>query len=82
MRYRSWPADDGEVRSRLRELAQQRRRFGHRWLHIPPICVGIGPTKTLAKLANHIAKIIPELGSVCGRSDEAERAAWMVGVSG
>ncbi|WP_407942717.1 hypothetical protein [Methylobacterium ajmalii] len=26
-------------------------------------------------------KIVPELGSVCGRSDEAERAAWMVGVS-
>ena len=26
-------------------------------------------------------KIIPELGSVCGRSDEAERAAWTVGVS-
>ncbi|BAR47168.1 transposase and inactivated derivatives [Methylobacterium aquaticum] len=66
MRYRSCPADDGEVRLRLRlrlglrELAQRRRRFGYRWLHIPPTCVGIGPTKTLAKLANHIAKIIPE----------------------
>ena len=66
MRYRSCPADDGEVRSRLRlrlglrELAQRRRRFGYRWLHIPPTCVGIGPTKTLAKFANHIAKIISE----------------------
>ena len=62
MRYRSCPADDGEVRLRLglRELAQRRRRFGYRWLHIPPTCVDIGPTKTLAKLANHIAKIIPE----------------------
>jgi putative transposase len=26
--------DDGNLRSRLRELAQQRRRFGHRRLHI------------------------------------------------
>nr|WP_159513525.1 IS3 family transposase [Sphingomonas sp. T1] len=34
MRYRSIRADDGDLRSRLRELAQQRRRFGYRRLHI------------------------------------------------
>ena len=34
MRYRSTRADDGEVRSRLRDIAQQRRRFGYRRLHI------------------------------------------------
>ena len=34
MRYRSQRDDDGELRSRLRELAQQRRRFGYRRLHI------------------------------------------------
>ena len=34
MRYRSSRADDGDLRSRLRELAQQRRRFGYRRLHI------------------------------------------------
>jgi putative transposase len=34
MRYRSRRADDGDLRSRLRELAQQRRRFGYRRLHI------------------------------------------------
>ena len=34
MRYRSTRADDGELRSRLRELAQVRRRFGYRRLHI------------------------------------------------
>ncbi len=51
-----------------------------RWTGLPT-CVGIGPTKTLAKLANHIAKSIPELGGVCDLSDEAERAAWMVGIS-
>ena len=30
-----------------------------------PVCVGIGPTKTLAKLANHIAKKRPEFEGVC-----------------
>ena len=33
MRYRSCRSDDGDLRSRLRELAQQRRRFGYRRLH-------------------------------------------------
>ncbi|RZJ01223.1 MAG: Y-family DNA polymerase, partial [Rubrivivax sp.] len=30
-----------------------------------PVCVGIGPSKTLAKLANHVAKKTPRLASVC-----------------
>ncbi len=30
MRYRSCWGNDGDLRSRLRELAQQRRRFGYR----------------------------------------------------
>jgi len=34
MRYRSSRADDGDLRLRLCELAQQRRRFGYRRLHI------------------------------------------------
>ena len=34
MRYRSQRGDDAEVREKLRELAQQRRRFGYRRLHI------------------------------------------------
>lgn len=34
MRYRSCRDDDGDLRSRLRELAQQRRRFGYRRLQI------------------------------------------------
>jgi putative transposase len=33
MRYRSCRTDDGDLRSRLCELAQQRRRFGYRRLH-------------------------------------------------
>lgn len=34
MRYRSQRDDDAELRSKLCELAQQRRRFGYRRLHI------------------------------------------------
>ena len=34
VRYRHRRADDGELRSRLRELAAQRRRFGWRRLKI------------------------------------------------
>ncbi len=34
MRYRSCRVDDGDLRSRLRELAEQRRRFGYRRMHI------------------------------------------------
>ncbi len=34
MRYRSQQDDDAEVPSKLRELAQQRCRFGYRRLHI------------------------------------------------
>jgi DNA polymerase V len=30
-----------------------------------PVCVGIAPSKTLAKLANHVSKKNPRFGSVC-----------------
>ncbi len=73
--------DLSDVRERDRvALARDLRSTVRRWTGLPT-CVGIGPTKTLAKLANHIAKSIPELGGVCDLSDEAERAAWMVGIS-
>ncbi|MET3415203.1 nucleotidyltransferase/DNA polymerase involved in DNA repair [Methylobacterium sp. 1030] len=39
------------------ELARDLRATVRAWTGIPT-CVGIGPTKTLAKLANHIAKMI------------------------
>ena len=38
------------------------------WTGIPT-CVGIAPTKTLAKLANHCAKTMPAYGGVCDFSD-------------
>ena len=42
-----------EIRSRIRT-----------WTGLT-VCVGIGPTKTLAKFANHCAKKRPEFGGVC-----------------
>ena len=40
-----------------------------------PTCVGIAPTKTLAKLANHLAKQFPALGGVL-HLDTDERRHW------
>lgn len=44
-----------------------------------PACAGIGPTKTLAKLANHIAKKNPQWNGVCdlGPLPDDERDALM-----
>lgn len=44
-----------------------------------PVCVGFGPTKTLAKLANHLAKKNPEFNGVCDLPDLPEDAQrdWM-----
>ncbi len=43
------------------QVIRQRVR---QWLGIP-VCVGIAPTKTLAKLANHVAKKQPQWQGVC-----------------
>jgi DNA polymerase V len=51
-----WPSASmmgQSIRSRIRQ-----------WIGLP-VCVGIGPTKTLAKLANHIAKKHPAFDGVC-----------------
>ena len=44
-----------------------------------PVCVGFGPTKTLAKLANHIAKKNPQFNGVCDLHSlsREERREWM-----
>ena len=49
-----------------------RQRIKH-WLGLP-VCIGIGPTKTLAKLANHIAKKQPHWQGVCDLSVLPETA--------
>jgi DNA polymerase V len=45
-----------------------------RWTGIPT-CVGLGPTKTLAKLANAVAKRNPTFGGVCDLTHPAVRGA-------
>ena len=68
--------DVRDVAPRLRvELARELRSTVLCWTGLPT-CVGIGPTKILAKLANQLAKPHPELRGVCDLSDERERAAW------
>jgi DNA polymerase V len=44
-----------------------------------PTCIGIGPTKTIAKLANRIAKDDVSLRGVCDLRDEAHRVACYAG---
>ncbi|SFL86051.1 Y-family DNA polymerase [Methylorubrum salsuginis] len=58
-------------------LARDMRETVRAWTGIPT-CVGIGATKTLAKLANHVAKKVPELGGVCDLTDPIQYDHWMV----
>lgn len=46
------------------DYGQQIRQRIRQWTELP-VCVGIGSTKTLAKLANHIAKKHTEFNGVC-----------------
>jgi DNA polymerase V len=48
----------------LIQYAQHMRKRILQWTGLP-VCVGIGATKTLAKLANHCAKKRPQLNGVC-----------------
>ena len=48
----------------LRDYALSIKKTVHQWLGIP-ISIGIAPTKTLAKIANRIAKKNPEYQGVC-----------------
>ncbi len=73
--------DVGDVAAGHRvELGRDLRATVLAWTGIPT-CVGIGPTKTLAKLANHLAKKNPELDGVCDLTDEANRRRWLARTS-
>ncbi len=63
------PADRSAFGRDLRSTVRQ-------WTGIPT-CVGIGPTKTLAKLANHIAKKNEALEGVCDLTNTNDRKAWL-----
>ena len=70
--------DISDVRPSEREtLCRDMRETVRAWTGIPT-CVGIGPTKTLSKLANHIAKKVPELGGVCDFTDSVQYDHWIV----
>jgi DNA polymerase V len=62
----------GVERAKLIDYGQDLRATMRRWTGLP-VCVGIGPTKTLAKLANVCAKKMPEFAGVCDLSDAALR---------
>ena len=51
-------------RENITQYGQQIRQRILQWLGLP-VCVGFAPTKTLAKLANHIAKKRAEFAGVC-----------------
>lgn len=53
------------------EYAHQMKAQILKWIGLP-VCVGIGFSKTQAKLANHIAKTYPHLDGVCNL-DEIDR---------
>ncbi len=64
----------GEFNSReVEPLARAMRERVHRWVGIPT-GVGIAPTKTLAKVANFIAKKRPQYAGVCDLRDGRVRA--------
>ncbi|MCU4178596.1 Y-family DNA polymerase [Bosea sp. BH3] len=58
------------------ELGRDLRSTVSTWTGVPT-CVGIGPTKTLAKLANKIAKSTPQLLGVCDLTSEEARREWL-----
>ncbi|WP_432239887.1 Y-family DNA polymerase [Herbaspirillum robiniae] len=59
---------------RMADMGQAVRRQVLAWVGVP-VCVGIGPTKTLAKLANHIAKKQQQFDGVCDLASMAPAAA-------
>ena len=58
------------------QLGQQVRQVIGDWIGIT-VCVGIAPTKTLAKLANHAAKKYPATGGVVDLSDPQRQRRLM-----
>ena len=60
------PQDAADLARSLRDAVRRIAKI--------PTCVGIGPTKTIAKLANAVAKADPALGGVCDLRDERDQA--------
>ena len=62
-------------------MGQQMRERIRQWTGLP-VCVGIAPTKTLTKFANHLAKKNAVFEGVCDlhAMTRLERLEWMYGV--
>ena len=62
-------------------MGHQMRNRIKQWTGLP-VCVRVGPTKTPAKFANHLAKKNPVFNGVCDLHSlsRPERLAWMHGV--
>ncbi len=62
----------------LVDYGQEIRQRVKLWTGLP-VCVGIGSTKTLAKLANHLAKKNPVFNSVCNLNsmNPKEQDRWL-----
>jgi DNA polymerase V len=69
---------DGFAHRDLTVYGQEIRATVKRWTGIPT-CVGIAPTKTLAKLANQAAKKQPAFAGVCDLMDQQTRHQVMQG---
>ncbi len=69
----------GFERRDLVTLARDLKETIRKWVGIPT-CVGLGPTKTLAKLANHVAKWVPELDGVCDLTNPVHYDHWLTRV--
>lgn len=61
---------------RREEMGRDLRSTVSTWTGVPT-CVGIGSTKTLAKLANKIAKSTPQLRGVCDLTSDEARREWL-----
>lgn len=59
-------------------MGQAMRHRIRKWTSLP-VCAGFGESKTLAKLANHLAKKNPEFDGVCDLTalTDEERRQWM-----
>jgi DNA polymerase V len=72
----SFLAFPGVAAKTLPDLGAKIRDRVRRWTGIP-VCAGFGPTKTLAKLANHIAKKNAAFEGVCSLMEPALRHALL-----
>jgi DNA polymerase V len=71
----------GFRRRNLTDYGQKIRQRIRQWTGLP-VCVGIGASKTLAKLANHIAKKNPLFRGVCDLDamPPQQQDAWLDGI--